>query len=362
MSIFRCPHCKLPLVDEEARQADCPLCGGSLTNPDRPNAPAKKTAAPTAGPSAPGRPRLVLWLACAVTLALAGAPLWYLSARPWDAPAPRPQTEGMNQPASPPGPANKESPQPRGVEKPQPEPNGPRRKEASQPGAQGSGPKDRPDLPPTPEKQAGTPAAADRPKHPAKQGEVLPGNEVVLNNPEGQYAVEGLDRKSRLTLRGKVKTLKVGMVADGSVLDASGLEAREIVLTDRIDGGSTVRLSAPRGRVELHARVDGGSTLEVEAPDGRVSFVVPSGPVSPGSRIDGNAQVRITARDVLFAGTISGEKTHVLVTLTRDGSLTYREVAGNSRLHYRRAHRADPAPTERPGRCLGTAEVKYLVD
>src|SRR4051794_6103225 len=111
MSIFRCPQCKLPLVDEEARQANCPLCGGSLTNPGQSAAPAKKSA-PASGPGGSGAPRPVFWLACGAVLALVSGPLWYLSARPWDAPAPRPQTAGPKQPANPPGPAGKEDPQP----------------------------------------------------------------------------------------------------------------------------------------------------------------------------------------------------------------------------------------------------------
>ena len=88
---------------------------------------------------------------------------------------------------------------------------------------------------------------------------------------------------------------RVWLVDGGSVLDASGLDAHDIVVAGRIDGGSTVKLNAPRGSVEFAAQVDGRSRLEVNAPDGTVTFSRPPARGTVGSKIDGESQVTITA-------------------------------------------------------------------
>jgi hypothetical protein len=264
-------------------------------------------------------------------------PLWYLSAGTWDAPAARGQGDGARQPAPPPpDPRDKGAlpPKPQGKGK---EPKAPEGKQLPGAGAKGDAPKPPPKIP--------------------------PGSKAIeIDRPDGEYAILALTQKAALVLTGKVKTLLVGRVDEGSTLDASGLRARQIIFTDRIGGGSTVRLSAPGGEVRFPARVDGGSTLEVEAPGGTVTFSTPSTPDKPGSKIDGNSQVKITAKQVEFRGLITGEATRVVVRLTRGGVLVYREVAGKSVLQYRRDHRADPSPTLRPGRVHAAAKVEYLVD
>jgi hypothetical protein len=77
MSILRCPHCKLPLVDEEASGPTCPLCNGVLPVRGR---PVPTAAPPTVAPRRRLRPG-VLW---GVVLALLSVGTLYLAVQPWD--------------------------------------------------------------------------------------------------------------------------------------------------------------------------------------------------------------------------------------------------------------------------------------
>jgi Protein kinase domain len=182
-----------------------------------------------------------------------------------------------------------------------------------------------------------------------------------VDMPDGEYAVGSLNGATTIKLKGKCKTLTVGLVDGASTLDASGLTAKEIIFTDKIDGRSTVKLNAPNGSVDFRKKVDGQSTLEVVAAGGTVTFSDPGGFLNAGSKIDGKSKVRITAKVVDFKAKIDGgPETHVLVTLTAGGTLRFKEINGKCRLHYRKADAKDPDPSIEAGTIDGQAELKNV--
>ena len=147
-----------------------------------------------------------------------------------------------------------------------------------------------------------------------------------------------------LVVRGRVKRLIVTGLEAGAVLDASELETKEVVVVGPVEGGSRLSVRAPDGRIRFLARVDARSVIDVKAPGGQVVFENATEFGRDGSKIDGGSRVDVTARDVRFAGQITGAGTRVFVTLTRGGGLSFAEVAGAARLEYRRAVPTDPEP------------------
>lgn len=185
-------------------------------------------------------------------------------------------------------------------------------------------------------------------------------DERTVAIPSGDYAVGELNGGTRLKLKGKCNTLTIGLIDGKSTLDASELEAKEIIFTDKIDGKSTVKLNAPNGSIEFRKKVDGQSKLEVDAPNGSVTFTDPGGFLNEGSKIDGQVSIKIIAKHVEFKAKIDGgPATHVVVTLTAGGSLKFSEVLGKSRLHYRKEKPEDPEPSVEAGR-IDDAEFKMI--
>jgi hypothetical protein len=183
----------------------------------------------------------------------------------------------------------------------------------------------------------------------------------MVDKPDGEYAVGELNGGTKIKLKGKCKTLTVGLVDGGSTLDASELEAREIVFTDRIDGKSTIKLNAPKGNVEFRKKVDGESILEVNAPGGSVTFTDPGGFLNEGSKIDGKSRIRITAKEVDFRAKIDGgPDTYVVVTLNTGGAMKFKEVNGKARLHFRKADAKDPEPSVDAGKIDGGADFRKV--
>jgi hypothetical protein len=197
-------------------------------------------------------------------------------------------------------------------------------------------PRKAPELPPMPKVEPKKEPDRRPMPEPRKepQPEVLKGNARHLDRPNGAYTIEALGDRKRVKITGKVKTLTVTGVTNEAQLDASELEAQEIIVLDRIDSRSRVWLCAPNGRVELRGRLDNESQLEInapggtvefrgkvearsrltiEAPDGRVTFTEPTMAGKDGSKIDNESKVTITARDVEFRGKVDS-RARVTVT------------------------------------------------
>ena len=61
-----------------------------------------------------------------------------------------------------------------------------------------------------------------------------------LDRPEGTYTVEALPPRQRVKITGKVKTLSIQRIDNETNLDASELEAEEIIVLDHQKTGGIV--------------------------------------------------------------------------------------------------------------------------
>ena len=123
-------------------------------------------------------------------------------------------------------------------------------------------PKTVPKVARTPEPKIESPVQAD----PAKS--IVLGNITKLSDPAGECTVKNLRNEDEVVLLGKIKSLKIAGAQGKAVLDASELEAQEILFAGDILGDSQVKLYAPRGSVVIQGVVQGSSRLEVIAPGG----------------------------------------------------------------------------------------------
>ena len=162
---------------------------------------------------------------------------------------------------------------------------------------------------------------------------------------------------STVAIRGWVKQLIVRDLEAGAVLDCSELEAEEVIVVGKIDGGSRLSVRAPGGRVIFRAKVSGGSKVDVRAPGGTVIFETPTEIGRDGSKIAGGSTVDAIARVVAIHGRIEGIGTKVAVSLTARGSLSFVEIDGPARLEYGQVDPDDAEPTLTKGRIGGSAVV-----
>ena len=165
---------------------------------------------------------------------------------------------------------------------------------------------------------------------------------------------------STVAVRGWVKTLIVKDLEGGAVLDCSALEAEQVIVIGKIEGGSRLEVRAPGGTVAFRSKVDGRSHVIVQAPGGTVTFETPTGMGRDGSKIDGGSEVEIHAKAVGFRGLIAGAKTKVNVTLSANGSLTFAEIDGTARLEYGKLDPDDAEPMIAKGRIGAAAVVKKV--
>lgn len=156
---------------------------------------------------------------------------------------------------------------------------------------------------------------------------------VEFNEPDGAYTLPtGLRKGERVVLKGKLKTLRISGLIAGGTIDATALEVSSISVS-KVDGGSVLKLNAPRGQVQFTSKIGGGSRVEVFAPEGEVRF---SGvPAKGGQSIEGGASVSVTARFIDLKGDITGTDTKVSFALSKGGSLKVPAVGGTAVVEYR---------------------------
>ena len=326
MPPVRCPECRMPLSDTESSGGACPLCGGSLAGVLPP--PVEEKPAPAYLPAEPPAYRRLVWIAAAV-LVVAGAAVGfhYLGTM-----ATIPVMGFNDQPATP----------------PDAKPQGPDAEPARTPGTALAV------APPT-----GTPPVAP-PAAPKSADPPVAGEVLKIDKPGDEYRIESIRGGKVVRLSGRAQTLRVGPIDGGSTLDASALEVKRIVFTKPINGRSTVTVRSPDGVVEFRGEVSGQSRVTVEAPGGRVTFTTWSDTARDGVGVGGESQVTITAREVTIGGPIAGTDTRVLVTLTRGGSLTFKQIDGQARLQYRKSAPGDPEPGINAGRITPPAQFKKV--
>jgi hypothetical protein len=245
-----------------------------------------------------------------------------------------------------------------------------------------------------PKKQP-TEVKAEPKKRPAAKVIAI-GNDIKLNDADGEYVLKTINGGEKFTLQGKIKTLTLHGLNDKSTLDATLLEADEIVFTGNVNSGSTVLLGKARTlrirdfndrstldasvlnatEISLAGAVNGGSILKLHAPKGSVEIfgeindqaqldiAAPGGKVVFKGRgdsvINGNAKVTILAKEVEMRGAVNGAETRVNITFTKDGSLKFRRLSGGVHLHYSQASAGDPEPRIDSGEIDARAELRKL--
>jgi hypothetical protein len=221
-------------------------------------------------------------------------------------------------------------------------------------------------------------------------------NIFKINDPDGEFTVETLNRGKEIILLGKVKTLKIAGANEGAILNACEFEAQDIILTGNINGaakillgkaqtihiadvnngslidasasaahrivlagninsGSSVKLHAPEGTIEINGEINDRAGLDIDAPAGKV-LIKGRG----ASSINSNTKVRILARHVELNGAVNGPQTNIDITLSKDGSLKFERLHGGVHLLYRKAAAADPEPRIEAGSVDANAEFRML--
>jgi hypothetical protein len=157
-----------------------------------------------------------------------------------------------------------------------------------------------------------------------------------LDAPNGTAELVELNGDDHITLTGKIKVLKLSAVNGSVHLDASKLEAQEIVLAGEINGNCEFKLNAPNGKVVITRALLGSCKLTVTVPGGEVIL-------AEGGRIGGGATATLTAKTVDVKGMLNeGAKVHV--TLTAPGSLRVAQMDGGATVLYKRSAPGDPEP------------------
>ena len=178
-------------------------------------------------------------------------------------------------------------------------------------------------------------------------------NEIMLNEPNGEYVLNGLQDSKSLKLTGKVKFLHItGTITGRASLDASELQAQEIILEHGIHNDATVKLNAPRGSVELRGQISSRANVFVSAPFGSVTFK---------NVVFSDSKLTLTAGRLEFQERISSN-VQVDATLTAGGRLKFKEIAVNSKLRYQKADPNDPDLEVIPGDIRNQAELRPASD
>ena len=203
--------------------------------------------------------------------------------------------------------------------------------------ARGEGPAVHPALADLPQ-----PAGDENPRHHFQK----------LTDPAAEFNVPPLAQDELLKLTGRVKCLRVSSMDGSAMLDASELDADEIIVTGPIDGGTSLRLSAPQGRVALTGIVAGGTKVEIQAGDG----VVVLGTDAQNS-IFGGAHLNITTRELNLQGAASGGA-EIAVNFTKGGSLRFAQLNEGAHVVFQKQNASDPDPRIEAGTITGGASVR----
>jgi len=162
---------------------------------------------------------------------------------------------------------------------------------------------------------------------------------VNVNDPLGEYEMQDLNGQDRVTITGRIGTLRITGLNGHARLDASALTADRIVFAGPINGLVNVKVHAPGGEVTVSGTINGAPQIQVHAPGGVVTFAAQE--TAPA--IQGDARVRVTARSVHLPGVIDGSA-RLIATLTTGGSLLVDELRGGSRCQWTKADADDPNP------------------
>jgi hypothetical protein len=329
MSELVCPKCRQAVSDAALDAGNCPYCGFD-------------------GPMVlAGGGGKWAWLVATAAVVLSGAAVGgYLLIPRNSSPAATPAPEVAAVTPAPPPPVDPPLPAPpptaTGQQSSAPQPAPPAVAPAPKPVERASPPKPEPPVAPKPEpipppKPVVPPpmpvvAPAPKPERP-KPGPVVridpkEERERKLDSPNGIAAVPDMTREDRLTLTGRVRILRIGSVGGKATLDASGLEAEEIIITGDVSNTAVVKLNAPNGKVTIGGHVVGSAKLTVNAPGGEVVVAASSG------KLDGSSEITVTAKRLEVQGPMAGEA-KMVVMLTAGGSAQFGKMEGRATVIYK---------------------------
>jgi hypothetical protein len=361
-----CPQCALPLTDDEANEGRCTLCGALLPPTGQTATDAQSSAEVKPQEIPPlALPRWERWVgygSLLLNVILIGVIVFL-----WPEPRIDNSLEVRNETITP-GPKTKPV-----AEEPVPvaEMGPPEELKSAVPVSELFGPPDSlkpvavvpmkppPIFPPInilkppvivpPPPVVAKPGELFGPPDKLKRAVVL--NETLLNDPNGEYVLPGLQDGKMLKLMGKVKRLRITAQLTGrSSLDASQLEAQEIILEHGIYNEATVKFNAPKGTVELRSQVSGKANLSINAPLGTVTFK---------NAVSNDSKLTLTAGRLDFQERIANN-VQIDATLTAGGQLKFKEISINSKVRYKKADPADPDLEVVPGEIRTQGELRPI--
>jgi hypothetical protein len=147
------------------------------------------------------------------------------------------------------------------------------------------------------------------------------GGDVVieLNNATGEHKIGKIDGGGKYVFKGKIGRLVVGELNGRCEVDASGLEAGEIVF-GLVDGATKLTLNAT-GNVTFTDKIDGKSHVEVTT----------KGDVSVSKKVDGKSDLIVhLCRNFKIGEKVDGGP-DTLVKVSYFGSAEVPEVNGKAR-------------------------------
>lgn len=322
MEFVACQSCGLPRIAEDAAAGPCPACGWKVGEPIPPHDEQLLKPKPVAPPPPQPEPKPDRrWGAIAAVGIAVAVFVGVMFALPGDdfpapPPEPAPVEEVASGPTPPPAPFAHVAPPPRVVDR-----------AAS---------------------VLFVPLVVPLPPLPTA---------LRFDSPDEDLTFPRLADGSHVRLVGKVNRLYVNGVEGGSTLDASGLTAKVLIISGKIDGGSTLLAHCTGSAVTVKGMIVGRSRVVVEAPTAYVAFVDYSGK-EKGPRVGEGSEVTLSARSVAVAGSVAGKGTRFDLTFTPPGTLKFTALEDGALLRYRTEHRADPAPRVTPGKITGGAVLK----
>jgi hypothetical protein len=328
MSQLSCPKCRAAVSDDALDAGQCPACGYDG---------AMMATGATAGS---------VWLIATVVVLAGGLALGTFMVLSTDGPRSQPDPILAFGPGLLPASSFPPAATPEPAVAPEPRPSEP---------VIGVAPEPRPHV-----------AVAPRPK-PNPWNPPKPGPVVVLDprdaadrklvtkieNPNGTIAVPDLTGKDHIQITGRARLLKIGSLQGHAVLDASALEAEEIVISGDLHKSAVVKLHAPGGAVTIGGHIVGSTKLTIHAPGGTVKVAAKSG------RLGGATEVTILAGRVEILGA-ANEGARVAVTLTSGGFLKVALMDGSATITCRKSAPTDPEPKIETGELRGGTKVDLL--
>lgn len=179
---------------------------------------------------------------------------------------------------------------------------------------------------------------------------------VQLDKPDGEYVIDSVGDQSSIKLTGRIGKLKVGNISGKTQLDASQLEASEIVVKGEISGIPIVKLNAPKGEVSFEGEIEGPVKLFVNAPGGEVIFGSDGIPI-----LSEVADVKVTASILDIRGKATGPvRLAATITAGKPSRIRYDSLEGPVQVTWRKASNSDQDPEIKEGWILGEASFRKV--